>query len=206
MSQYKKLFDKSEIEYITPFLKLWMAFNNWYKQNLADVLINIYDKDGNLKKNTDGSDKKKNVTTDAEAIKYYQAGGQIKTEFIKLLNSRSPSDESFQNGLASFVKLIQELSNPDFHFSDDLFYQNPARKTIISNSLIYISPTQKEYYYSSNDEDRLYEETLVLIYSIRCSLIHGDFDIEDRIFIGLVESSYEILYPLMDRILQNITD
>jgi hypothetical protein len=43
--QYKKLFDKSEIEYITPFLKLWMSFNNWYKEDLSGVLIKVYDKD-----------------------------------------------------------------------------------------------------------------------------------------------------------------
>jgi len=35
--QYKKLFDKSEIEYITPFLKLWMSFNNWYKQDIPAI-------------------------------------------------------------------------------------------------------------------------------------------------------------------------
>jgi len=206
MAQYRKLFDKSEIEYITPFLKLWMSFNNWYKQDLSSVFVKVYDRHENVKKNADGTDKEKNITTDAEAIHYYKTGGQVKTEFIKLLNSRSPNDEPFQNGLSSFVKLIQELSNPDFQFSTSLFYQNPALKTITANSLIYISPTQKEYYYSSVDEDRLYEETLTLIYRIRCSLIHGDFDIEDRIFIGLVESSYKILYPIMDRILQKITE
>jgi len=203
MAQYKKLFDKSEIEYITPFLKLWMSFNNWYKQDLSGVLVKVYDKDGNIKKNADGTDKEKNITTDAEAINYYKTGGQVKTEFIKLLNSRSPNDEPFQNGLSSFVKLIQELNNPDFKFSTNLFYQNPAQITITANSLIYISPTQKEYYYSSGDEDRLYEETLTLIYKIRCSLIHGDFDIEDRIFIGLIETLYRMLYPIMERILSN---
>lgn len=206
MAQYKKLFDKSEIEYITPFLKLWMSFNSWYKQDLSSVLIKVYDKDGSAKKNTDGTDKEKKITTDAEAINYYKTGGQVKTEFIKLLNSRSPNDESFQNGLSTFVKLIQELDSAGFQFSNNLFYQNPAQKTIAANSLIYISPTQKEYYYSSGDEDRLYEETLTLIYEVRCRLIHGDFDIEDRIFIGLVENSYRILYPIMDKILQNIPE
>lgn len=204
MAQCHKLFDKSEIEYITPFLKLWMSFNNWYKQNLSTVLIPIYDQQGNVKKNPDGTDKTKNITTDAEAIKYYKTGGEVKSEFIRLLNSRSPNDNPFQNGLSSFIKLIEELNNPDFQFSRDLFYKHPKQKTIDSKSLVYISPTQQEYYYSSTDEDRLYEETLNLIYGIRCSLVHGNFDIEDRIFIGLVESSYKILYPIMDKILQNI--
>jgi hypothetical protein len=130
----------------------------------------------------------------------------VKTEFVRLLNSKSPNDEAFQNGLSSFVKLTQELSNPDFQFSSDLFYQNPIQKTITDNSLVYISATQKEYYYSSGDEDRLYEEMLISIYRVRCCLVHGDFDIEDRIFIGLVENSYKVLYPIMDRILQSVTE
>jgi len=62
--QYKKIFDKSEIEYITPFLKLWMSFNNWYKQDLDNVPVKIYDKYGNIKKNDDGTDKEKKITTD----------------------------------------------------------------------------------------------------------------------------------------------
>lgn len=206
MAQYKKLFDKSEIEYITPFLKLWMSFNNWYKKDLKEVKIKVSDKDGNIKINADGTDKEKNITNDAEAISYYKTGGQVKSEFIKLLSSRSPNDEPFQNGLSSFVKLIKEFCHDDFRFSDNLFYQNPAQRTIKSNSLIYISPTQKEFYYSSTDEDRLFEETLSMIYKIRCNLVHGDFDIEDRMFIGLIENSYKILYPIMERILDNETD
>lgn len=203
MDQHKKLFDKSEIEYITPFLKLWMSFNSWYKKDLSGVKIKVFDKDKNIKKDENGNNREKDITTDAEAINYYKTGGQIKKEFIKLLNSKSPKDELFQNGLATFVKLITEFGNQECEFSVDIFYQNPAKKTIDSGALVYISATQKEFYFSAGDEDRLYEETLVLIYKVRCYLIHGDFDIEDRIFIGLVENSYRILYPIMDRILQN---
>lgn len=200
--QYKKLFEKSEIEYITPFLKLRMAFNSRYKEDLKNTTIPILDKDGNIKKNEDWTNQERNVRTDADAIYYYKTWGWIKTEFVRLLNSRSPSDESFQNALAFFVKLIQEWVNENLKYSDNLFYRNPASKTIQSNSLLYISPSQKEYYYSSADEDRLYEETLDLIYKIRCCLVHGDFDIDDKSFIWLIEYSYWIVYPVMDNILQ----
>ena len=63
MAQYKKLFDKSEIEYITPFLKLWMSFNNWYKTDLPSL------------------------KTDRDAINEYKNQGQIKTEFLRLLKT-----------------------------------------------------------------------------------------------------------------------
>lgn len=203
--QYKKLFEKSEIEYITPFLKLWMAFNAWYKDDLVGITIPIRDNNGNIKKNDDWTNMEKPIKTDADAINYYKTPwGQVKKTFIKLLTSRSPKDEPFQNALSSFVKLIQEWEIDNLKYPSNLFYQNPASKTIHANSLVYISPIQKEYYYSSSDEERFYEETLTLIYSIRCSLVHGDFDIEDKSFIGLIEYSYRILYPIMDIILQSV--
>jgi len=179
-----------------------MAFNSRYKEDLKNTTIPILDKDGNIKKNEDWTNQERNVRTDADAIYYYKTWGWVKTEFVRLLNSRSPSDESFQNALASFVKLIQEWVDENLKYSDNLFYRNPVSKTIESNSLLYISPSQKEYYYSSADEDRLYEETLDLIYCIRCCLVHGDFDIDNKGFIGLIEYSYRILYPIMDNILQ----
>ncbi len=64
MEQYQKLFDKSEIEYITPFLKLWMSFNNWYK------------KDKDLK----------GIKTDREAIDNYKKHGRIKDEFLRIFD------------------------------------------------------------------------------------------------------------------------
>lgn len=179
MAQYQKIFDKSEIEYITPFLKLWMSFNNWYKQDLE------------------------NIRTDRNAINEYKSSGQIKNEFLKLLNGKSNEDEKFQDALSYFVKNINECSFQNFDYPTNLFYQNPVKKTIKNNSLVYISSNNKEFYFSSGDESRLFEYTLELIYQIRCKLVHGDFDIEDQFFIDLVESSYRILYPIMNKIFTN---
>ena len=66
--QHKKLFDKSEVEYITPFLKLWMSFNNWYKKDLSHL---------------------PDVKTDRDAINKYKTGQEtIKREFLYLFNSK----------------------------------------------------------------------------------------------------------------------
>ena len=202
MTQYRKLFDKSEIEYITPFLKLWMSFNNWYKKDLDGVRIKVRDAEGNIKTNPDGSDKEKDLKTDREAINEYKEQGAIKNEFIRLLNGRSNEDEKFQNALALFVKDVDECNFENFDYPNNLFSRNPAERTIQNNSLVFISSQYKEFYFTSGDENRLYENTLEMIYQIRCKLVHGNFDIEDQLFINLVEKSYLILYPIMNRILQ----
>lgn len=182
MAQYKKLFDKSEIEYITPFLKLWMSFNNWYK---ADLLA---------------------VRTDRDAINQYKNSGNIKTEFLRLLQGRSNTDEKFQDSLASFVKNVTECSYDNFVYPEDLFTRNPSERVIQSRSLVFISPHSKEFYFSSGDENRLFENTLEIIYQIRCKLVHGDFDIEDQLFVDFVEKSYRIFYPIMNKIFENQAD
>ncbi len=202
MVQYKKLFNKSEIEYITPFLKLWMSFNNWYKQDLLSVLVKVIDQDGNVKKNIDGTDKEKKLTTDGEAINFYKTGGSVKTEFLRLLQGRSNADEKFQDALARFVKNVADCNYDGFEYPSDLFARNPSERAIHSKSLVFISAHTKEFYFTSGDENRLFETTLELIYQIRCKLVHGDFDIEDEIFLDFVEKSYRILYPIMEKIFE----
>lgn len=179
MVQYKKLFDKSEIEYITPFLKLWMAFNNWYKNDFPSL------------------------RTDRDAINEYKREGSIKTEFLRLLQGRSNSDEKFQDALAFFVKNVTECNYDNFIYPEDLFTRSPSERVIQSRSLVFISPHAKEFYFTSGDESRLFEYTLEIIYQIRCKLVHGDFDIEDQLFIDFVEKSYRIFYPILNKILEN---
>ena len=181
MEQYQKLFDKAEIEYITPFLKLWMSFNNWYKLDLPD-----------------------NVKTDRKAIDAYKEQGQLKTEFLRLLNGRSNENEKFQEALSLFVKEIIKCSFDNFEYPDNLFTKNPDAEIIESNGLVYISPHNKEFYFTSSDEDRFFEHTLECIYQVRCKLVHGDFDIDNQSFINLVESSYKILQPIMHKILNMV--
>lgn len=206
MAQYRKLFDSSEIEYITPFLKLWMSFNNCYKQDLKDVKIKTTNKNGNIKTDSEGNEIEKNISTDREAINEYKKQGPIKNEFIRLLNGRSNIDENFQDALANFVKSIEESILVELEYPKDLFIKNPSTRVIVNDSLVFISSNNKENYFSSGDEYRLYENTLELIYMIRCKLVHGDFEIDDPIFIDLIENSYRILYPIMEKILQKMEE
>jgi hypothetical protein len=71
---------------------------------------------------------------------------------------------------------------------------------------IYISTDKKRFQILEENKEKFFEQTLEIIYQIRCNLVHGSFDIEDQYFLKLVESSYKILYPIMDRILQSNED
>lgn len=187
MVQYKKLFSNAEIEYITPFLKLWMSFNNWYKQDLG-------------------------ISTDREAInEYKESGGKVRYYFLQLLNSRSNEAEEFQNAL---FKLILNLNNYSFEesvfpesqlhlpYAPNLIEENPDGRTHPEHTFL-ISQTHRIYYIREQDKEDFFKQTLEIIYQIRCCLVHGDFDIEDEYFIELINSSYKILYPVIKKILDD---
>lgn len=197
MAQYKKLFDKSEIEYITPFLKLWMSFNNWYKQDLTDVKF------------------------DAEAITRYKESGKIKDEFLRFFSLNSEVGIEFQNALYDLILNLKTYDlrkekrdgtseSVNYKIKDeheiefDLILENVDRRG--GKEPVYISTDKKRFQILEENKEKFFEQTLEIIYQIRCNLVHGSFDIEDQYFLKLVESSYKILYPIMDRILQNITE
>ncbi|MEA5001761.1 MAG: hypothetical protein VB017_07785 [Endomicrobiaceae bacterium] len=195
MAQFHQLFDKSEIEYITPFLKLWMSFNNWYKQDLT------------------------NVKFDAEAIARYKANGKIKNEFLRFFSLNSEAGIDFQNALYDLILNLKTYDlkkekrdgtseSVNYKIKDDqgvefdLILENANRRG--GKEPIFISTDKKRFQILEENKEKFFEQTLEIIYQIRCNLVHGSFDIENQYFIKLVESSYKILYPIMDKILQNI--
>lgn len=196
MAQYKKLFDKAEIEYITPFLKLWMSFNNWYKQDLPGVRF------------------------DTEAISQYKTTGKIKDEFLRFFSLNSEIGIDFQNALHDLVLNLKtydlkkekrdgtsESVNYRVKNSQgvefDLILENADRRG--GKEPVYISTDKKRFQILEENKEKFFEQTLEIIYQVRCNLVHGSFDIENLFFLKMVECSYKILYPIMDRILQNTT-
>jgi hypothetical protein len=186
MEQYHKLFDKAEIEYITPFLKLWMSFNNWYKEDLKDTKIK----------------------TDRGAINEYKKNGKIKNEFMRMFDLSSDEGIKFNYTLFELALNLKnyELKN---HKGDLIRYVCiHENKDGRSGNLIYISEQGKRFQILDNEKEVFFEETLDIIYCIRSNLVHGDFDVENEYFIKLVESSYKILQPIMHKVLEfeEITD
>jgi len=204
--QYKKLFKKSEIEYITPFLKLWMSFNSWYKKDLESQKIPIFDKDGNIKKNDDWTDKEKNIKTDAEAINYYKKYWKIKEEFLKLFDESSDLWIDFNISIFELVLNIKnytlEYSNWDpVCYQENLIYENIDWRSWLNP--IYVSEIKGRFQIPWDKKEELFSQSLEVIYQVRSNLVHWSFDIENEYFLKLVEASYKILYPIIDRIFAN---
>jgi hypothetical protein len=187
MEKASKLLRKAEIEYLTPFLKLWLAFNRWYKKAFS------YDV---------------SIKTDALAIKKCKdESNNLKAEFLKFFKQDSKESKIFKENIE-----ILFIKNYDYNIRDkdgNLIYDYHLP---INERIVFITPMDKvekknttqvydRVFIFLDNEEKLFCIILDIIYGIRCSLIHGDFDIEDENFLVLIESSYKILFPLMEKIL-----
>ena len=183
MNRYNSLFDKAEVEYITPFLKLWMAFNNWYKHDLPDIKL------------------------DREAINEYKRSGEIKETFKRFLSSKAQTHKPFQEALANFVAGSYEShglgKRVRWARDTEYLHENPSKKEKEDSELEYIAETNQEYFLSPGEKDDFFADTLENIYQVRCALVHGDFDIENAYFLHLIENAYQILYAVMEHILNS---
>jgi hypothetical protein len=186
MAKAEKLFQKAEIEYITPFLRLWLSFNSWYKKDSeADTPP---------------------IRWDEEAINKYRLGGKIKHHFLRLFGDTSNVGLSFKEAIKKIVLNIEETyilnDRTGNRVKYTLLIENPPAQTITRDNLLTVSKGSKEYYIRNDQKEDFFSETFYIVYKTRCSLVHGDFDIENQYFLNLVESSYNILYPIMQRILE----
>ena len=186
MGKAEKLFQKAELEYITPFLKLWLAFNCWYKKDSeADNPL---------------------IKTDAQAILKYKVGGKVKLHFLRFFEDTSTDGKRFNEALKLFVLNAEEtyeLKDKDGNrVKYSLLIENPAARTITTDNLIQVGEGSKKYFIRNDQKEDFFAETLQIIYQVRCCLVHGDFDIDNQFFLQLVENSYKIMYPIMERVLE----
>ena len=182
MGKADKLFQKAEVEYITPFLKLWLAFNCWYKK--------------------DSEADSPPIDIDSQAIKKYKIGGKIKHHFLRFFEDTSTEGKNFNDAIQMLVLNAEEnyelKDKNGIRIKYSILSKNPTNKM----GLIEISNGSSEYYISNDQKEDFFAETLQIVYAVRCCLVHGDFDIDNQYFIQLVESSYKILYPIMQRVLE----
>ena len=109
-------------------------------------------------------------------------------------------------GLVLNIKsyVLLDLKENHIAYDDGLILQNADRRG--GKEPIYISQEKKVYQINEQNKDLFFKETLEIIYQVRCNLAHGSFDIENQYFINLVENSYKILYPIIERILQKVEE
>jgi hypothetical protein len=183
MGKAEKLFQNSGIEYITPFLKLWLSFNAWYKQD---------------------SEHEGSIRTDRDAINKYKLDGRIKHHFKLLMKDNSDKGMNFKEALSNLANhlhknyslLDKEGKSINYNpiYEGVFFYDTKKPKGII----IYSLPNYVELDVAF--EDAFFSKTIEIIYAIRCQLMHGDFDLDNKYFVELVKNAYLVLYPIMEEI------
>jgi hypothetical protein len=99
---------------------------------------------------------------------------------------------------------LKYINGDRVKYSEDLIYENIDGRSGLDP--IYISETKKRFQIPSSKKEDLFSQTLNIVYQVRSNLVHGSFDIENEYFLKLVESSYSILYPIMDRIFESQAD
>ncbi len=159
----------SQIEYFTPFMKLWLAFNSWYKQFLP------------------------HCQTDRDAIEEIKRGGTIRSAFDQVLETQGDDGEEFRTALALLVKelRLQQINNVGFTNSDiepnfQSFTPRIQAQKINTGSIVKLDDETV----ITSDKSILFPELVEVIYQIRCGLIHGDFDVDDRRAHRLVKGAF----------------
>ena len=179
MEQYNILFESSKIEYITPFLKLWMSFNNWYKKEFQWI------------------------TSDANAIRECKKEWNFKQSFMNLLWWRSGVSNEFNNALSSFYENLQNYDLKDKDWNIIQINHVMEWKDWRSRQDINYFKEGGRWQYFESEKDVLFEEFTDAIYQVRCNLVHWNFDLDNQYFIWLIKDSYNILYPILNNIFEN---
>ena len=183
-------FKYSQIEYFTPFMKLWLAFNSWYRNFLP------------------------NLRTNREVVDSIKNGSPLKDNFISRLEIESDESNELRESLAILVNelRIQKISDGSgglwgFDKSDikpDFRNLNNNVKSRLLNSGNCIKLNEETIV--TSDKSIFFQETFEIIYLIRCSLIHGDFDVDNRRAQRLVKSAFIVLSNIFGPIVSNQDD
>jgi hypothetical protein len=175
----------SQIEYFTPFMKLWLSFNAWYKQ------------------------KYENISTDRDAIEKLKNYQDIKDRLKQLITLDSNEAKEFRKYLGELVIEIRNESLKDANgrivcFSNTDLYKNKK----LTKSAIDRKMKKGEFIVKLDEQlaitskvDVVINELLEVIYQIRNYLIHGSFEINDKRAQLLVKNSYIILNLLFKPII-----
>ena len=195
--RYKNLFDKAEVEYITPFTKLWVSFNGWYKEDVKNQNFNCHKhcRYNKMKEHTDRC-----------IIDYYKKKGPMRSEFLDVLelygDQIKKGDEGlrFHEFLYDFISALQEYPLPNIQYS--LVLKNSNRST----GIFRIANTRTQPQYSildnPNQKGQFFMETLEIIYLIRNLTLHGNYNPADIYFQKVVEGAYKIFYMVLNKVLE----
>ena len=168
----------SRIEYFTPFMKLWLAFNGWYKMNY-------------------------NTTTDKGALDKMKVDKIFQDRLLTLFFSDSDQALEFNRYLGELVREIRNGGligkNGDvFDFSQTDTYNGCTAKDVgkkieAGEQIVRLT----EEIVIKSDTNTVLTELMGVIYQVRNNVIHGDFDLNNKRAKLLVKNSYIVLDILL---------
>ena len=196
-----KLLKIAKIEYVTPFLGLWITCSSWYKEKYEDTPF----------------------STDRKYIDQIKKRSPIFHVFEKLMKD---NDKEFLNYLLSFYTQLntgvlvlrkkEEEQEKAFNYDKQIELKHENGKTEKIQVIFFKSKEKTEWnyedygeikenelYYDKEYIDGLFSYTFEFIYIVRNNLVHTEKNIFDKEFLKILEASYNILYTLLDKVLEN---
>jgi len=190
-------YKSSNIDYISPFMKLWVSFNVWY----------------NIKFSTSKHPK------DSEAIKKLKENDDLNEVFKQMLRATSDEGGEFRKSLSI---LIEETRNQPLlnDKGKNVFFQKSditlKIKSNFQKKLMEIKSSEDDgnkisladfvaqenngilLDYTENviittEAKTIFTELLDVLYQVRCHVFHGSLDTEDKRTQRLVKNAYIIL-------------
>ena len=189
--------EKSEIDYIPLFVFLWFALNVWMRDHFQKE------------------------TTDRKRLDMLKrSGGSLLGAFNRLILAQNASGERFR---AEFGELHDALIGARIPYNEDRWpnrtidfdcciinWNNgqPRFESILvleeieDDTATYNYIELNDDLYVENDPERLFAAYMEIVYQIRCTLIHGDLDIdiEDIAHKRVVRQLYITLSMVMEDI------
>lgn len=191
----KEWFDKSQLDYFSAFITLWLSCNSWYNFHYSlgndRENINMIKKDKSPKNkifcefssllSQSGTKEQKSFFGNIEQLFYSLNRNPIKTDKLEfpLSLEKVLIDYSQYNNLNAYESLV---------------VKNPKTKTgKLKKS---VSGIDIGEIVLVDDEQKIFAGIFEIIYQVRCQLVHGNLDPTDE-NLDTVKYCYFILYDLL---------
>lgn len=169
-----KWYNQSQIEYLTPFLKLWFAFEGYLKQ--------IFPGENNQRCLIE------KIKTESHLFDWFE----------KYISESSEVGDIFRNAIERLVKLtdIDPLINSKgerISFSSLIDKrERPPETEVFKFQGVNLT----------RDYRAIFNQLIEVIYQARCNLMHGNFSLDNVSHLELVEKAYLCLNIMFRNIIQ----
>lgn len=191
----KEWFDKSQLDYFSAFITLWLSCNSWYnfhyslgsdRQNIDMIKKDTTNKNkifcefSNLLSQS-GTKEQKSFFGNIEQLFYSLNRNPIKTDKLKfpLSLEKVLIDYSQYNNVNAYESLVVKNSKTK---------TGKLKKSVSGIDLGEIVLV--------DDEQKIFAGIFEIIYQVRCQLVHGNLDPTDE-NLDTVKYCYFILYDLL---------